>query len=455
MSDIPEKKYPAAPTEISRVMGLSQNEDEELVSDAELPTGNLPIVEHSSAHGIRHAAVPTHVEPGIHEKIDAQVVPDFEKSGWSPATVVKLIAPYAAIFLLGIFLYFFFFTKFDFYSLFKSSTTVKQSTQDSALQQLEKQNLGAYSAWIHTYYYEVTDSAILDPEADNSGNGLSNFQKFLLDLNPKSYDTIGLGMADSEALAKGINPLSGLKMNDTQKNIVDKYFDLETIQNKLTLYKMNGGSHGLVAGATINGMQNSSTSTIPSSNGDPQPINGAVKSNSQTAGQASTIDYQANPAAEILAANLDIDMSKPGRLEVPAVGINVPLIWSTDPKNFDNDLKNGVIHYPGTALPGQIGTSYISGHSSNYVWVKGSYNRIFAKLNDVPNDSSFKITVVQKNGKDAVLHYVVTGRKEFQPNDIAQFTNVGKSVVALSTCWPVNTTQKRLLLYGELTQVEQ
>jgi len=69
-------------------------------------------------------------------------------------------------------------------------------------------------------------------------------------------------------------------------------------------------------------------------------------------------------------SNLDINQSVPGRLQIPSLKIDAPLIWSSDPKNFDTDLQSGVIHYPGTALPGEIGTTYISGHSSNYSWAK-------------------------------------------------------------------------------------
>ena len=130
-------------------------------------------------------------------------------------------------------------------------------------------------------------------------------------------------------------------------------------------------------------------------------------------------------------------------------------MWSDDPKDFDKDLQSGVIHYPGTAMPGQIGTTYISGHSSNFAWAKGSFKQVFAVLGKLADNTSFKITVVQKNGKDAIFHYVVTGRKEYSPTDQAQFANSGKSVVALSTCWPVGSTAKRLVVYGELTQTEK
>ena len=132
----------------------------------------------------------------------------------------------------------------------------------------------------------------------------------------------------------------------------------------------------------------------------------------------------------------------------------MPIVWSQDPKNFDADLQCGVVHYPGTALPGQIGTTYIAGHSSNYPWAKGSYNQIFSTLGKLANNTSFKITVTQTNGKTVTFDYVVTSSKQFSPTDQAQFANTGKSIVALSTCWPVGSTAKRLVVFGQLTQTE-
>ena len=128
-------------------------------------------------------------------------------------------------------------------------------------------------------------------------------------------------------------------------------------------------------------------------------------------------------------------------------------IWQ-DPKNFDKDLQSGVIHYPGTAMPGEIGTAYISGHSSNYSWAKGSYNHVFTQLNKLADDTSFSITVTTTDGKTHVLHYVVVGRQQYSPSDQAQFKNSSQSVVALSTCWPVGSTKYRLVVFGQLTQVE-
>ncbi len=302
----------------------------------------------------------------------------------------------------------------------------------------------------------MTDPEVLDPNSDNSGNGLTNFQKFLLDLNPKTYDTLGLGLADSQTIAQGLNPLTGGQLTQEQKELIEKYFDMEIINNRLAVEQLSRG--GLVAGSQL-GMGGSSQTTMEA----PRSVNLRLSQdgfslsnqfnspNLAGSNQFGGYDNSVNP--EISTSDLNTDT--PGRLEVPALTLNVHIIFSQSAKSFEKDLQLGVVHYPGTALPGQIGTTYISGHSSNYAFAKGKYNKVFSKLNDLPDNSPFIVTVVQKNGKDARFHYVVTHRKEFSPTDQEQFRNTGDSMVALSTCWPVGSTKSRLVVFGKLTQIEK
>ncbi|MCL5667251.1 MAG: sortase [Patescibacteria group bacterium] len=486
MSDNPIKKYPPVTQETAKFFGLP--------FDAET-AGGLPTVSETDAdnHGIagNAAAANGHGnKPGAEKNgktipanlplAEAGAGGHFESGRGSQANnlpvgspvpdslsrnypqiilnILKKAGPYAAVFVTGVFLYFFFFgsSSLDVFAFFRTKPH-SSAPKQTALAQLEQSSLAEYQSWINGFYYDVTDAKITNPESDNSGNGLSNFQKFLLNLNPKSYDTLGLGRADSETLAAGLNPLTGNKLTDAQKNIIDKYFDMETIMNRLAL------SHLQQAGQVDSASSfNSYLSGQPTSQPSSSPVgsSGSVTPRQSMDGNGNS-DSFGNPnsgAPSAFAEDLnkvDIDLSIPGRLEIPALNVNAPLMWSTDPKNFEKDLQSGVVHYPGTALPGQIGNTYISGHSSNYIWAKGDYNHVFTHLGDLANNESFKITVVQKNGKDAILHYVVTGRQEYDPKDQAQFQNGGKSVVSLSTCWPVGSTAKRLVVFGELTQVEK
>jgi len=435
--DIPIKKYPVATAEVAKMLGLNSSEAALPLASFGKPA-DLPVVE------ISHSG-PQAQEPQKHTEHlgnTAQTV----QPVWLKAA--KAVGPYLAIFFVGLFLYYFFFTGVNFAGLFKSAPN-PSTPKETALQSLEKQNLIGYQNWIAGYYYDVSDKKVIDPDNDNSGNGLSNFQKYLLNLNPKSYDTLGLGKPDSQSLAEGINPLTGSPLTEGQKAVLDKYVDLEVAMNRLALSNLQKSAQSSYSGASANF---GNTGQVAGSN---------IYSNSQTnisqpsyTGIRGSAPVTGAAYSPIVDSVVDVNTDIPGRLEIPSLKINVPIMWTKDTNNFDKDLQTGVVHYPGTALPGQIGTSYIAGHSSNYIWAKGSYNRVFSTLGKLADNTSFKVTVVSKStGKDIILNYVVTRRQEYLPTDQSQFMNTGDSLMALSTCWPINTTAKRLVVFGKLTQV--
>ena len=463
MSDIKQKNYPAATEDVASMFKFNPEKGSLISHASEVSNGP----EHAPAGSDNSHALASEIEADIQAAKKPNLTP-----------ILKLLLPYLALFILGVVAYYFFFSKFNLTSLFKTTPKVVQTSKETALSVLEKQNLESYTIWIKSYYFDVSDADVLDPEGDNSGNGLTNFQKFMFKLNPKDYDTLDLGRSDTESLAQGINPLTGNKITDEQQKILDNYVDLEIAMNRLTLANTQGRKH--VAGASVwsglrgagqnsyylpnqsqginqNTTQNRDASfALPVQNASGSQKNTTPVRNSGNLTSPNTGANNDQAAQSTLGINeLDVDTSVPAKLEIPSLNISVPIIWTSSTKNFTRDLQNGVVHYPGTALPGQIGTSYISGHSSNYSWAKGSYNQVFATLGDLPDNTSFKITLTQKNGREARLHYVVTHRKEYKATDQEQFKNTDKSVVALSTCWPVGTTAKRLVVFGEMTQMEK
>lgn len=347
---------------------------------------------------------------------------------------LKVGFPYLLVFAGGVVAFIIFLTHTSFTSFLGSAFTAKpKSTVSKTVIPANQQ--AAYNTWIRSYFYDVSDVSVLDPDNDISGNGLTNYQKFLLGLNPKKKDTLGLGLTDTQALIEGIDPLTGNKMTDAQKRFIAANVDLETVSNKLSLAAANLTPK--VAGANTESGGNISA--------------GGSNDSGNTGGSNSSADNSTAPSrSEII-----VNDSTSGQLEIPALKVSVPLIWTQDPKNFDSDLINGVVHYPGTAMPGEIGTAYISGHSSNYTWIKSKYNNIFAHLGDLKQYDSFVITVKDKDNNTIKLHYVVTGSQIYKVDDQSQFAGTGKSVVALSTCWPIGTSDKRLVVVGELTQVEK
>ncbi len=439
MTQDPLKNYPSASDEMSQLFGLHEDSDLSDTSQyasvsAPMPS-NLPILEGQLVtdsdeveEDIAKEAVILSQKPQTEteqykEEQKSEILRELEEFTKKDGTksfvnTFKKIAPYLAVFGVGVFIYYFYFTDFSFKSVFTNFSSFEQSEQkNTAMDELIAENRSQYEVWMRQFYFDITDASILDPYADHSGNGLNNFQKYLLNLNPKEYDSLNLGMSDGQAVVQGIDPSTGKDFSDTKQSLIDKYFDLEAISNKLAA--------GTVA------------DVIASNENSARQVLGV-----QTA-QASYVENS-------LGLNTDAEII----LNIPSLNITVPIVWTKDTKDFDNDLKNGVVHYPGTSTPGDIGTSYISGHSSNFSWSKGKYNQIFVKLDQLKEGETFTITATNFDGTKVKLHYVVKRQAEFQPNDQEQFINTSKSVVALSTCWPPGTTARRLVVFGELNQTQ-
>jgi len=396
--------HPEGTTELYKHLGVEHGHGHDGHGDAdhaEAAPHQMAAAEHAD-HAADHAPVHEY-----DEETNTHVI--------NVSRMLKVGFPYLLVFIGAVAAFLIFFTHTSISSLF-GSVNIKPTTSTKTVIPASQQ--AAYNSWIRSYFYDVSDPSVLDPDNDISGNGLTNYQKFLLGLNPKKKDTLGLGMSDTEALIEGIDPLTGNKMSDAQQKLIAANVDLEAVSNKLSLAAADLTPKVAGANTTAQDQQNQSTT---GGGRDEVIVNDSVS----------------------------------GQLDIPSLKISVPVIWTKDPKNFDADLTSGVVHYPGTAFPGQIGTAYISGHSSNYAWIKSKYNNVFATLGNLKKFDSFTVTVKDNNNKTVIFHYVVSDSGIFKADDQQQFADRGKSVVALSTCWPVGTSDKRLVVYGELTQVEK
>jgi hypothetical protein len=58
-----------------------------------------------------------------------------------------------------------------------------------------------------------------------------------------------------------------------------------------------------------------------------------------------------------------------------------PLNTDSTDSSVQKKLEQGIVHLAYTPQPGEIGNSYIIGHSSNYAWIDSPYNKVFAPIN--------------------------------------------------------------------------
>lgn len=146
------------------------------------------------------------------------------------------------------------------------------------------------------------------------------------------------------------------------------------------------------------------------------------------------------------------------RIIIPKLGKNIPLIDVNHDANtpyekmhevFMEELKKGIVRYPGTAKPGEKWNSFIFGHSSNYPWIPSKYNDVFALLDTLKNGDEI---IVYYNQKKFV--YKVTDRAVVKPGDtkVLKSRDPNKKEISLMTCWPIGTTLERLIIFGELVE---
>jgi LPXTG-site transpeptidase (sortase) family protein len=141
-------------------------------------------------------------------------------------------------------------------------------------------------------------------------------------------------------------------------------------------------------------------------------------------------------------------------VDINKIGAEAPMVWSqsTDENKMLADLENGISHYYKSASPGQNGNMIISGHSSNYIWAKGDYNHIFKDLNSLENGDEIVVTTLQKNGRVITFHYQVADKFITAPDDGQIFAETSDPTITLSTCWPLGTNFRRLIIKGNLVK---
>jgi sortase A len=138
-------------------------------------------------------------------------------------------------------------------------------------------------------------------------------------------------------------------------------------------------------------------------------------------------------------------------LYIPKLGVAAPIIASKhDPTapwdDVREDLDRGVSLAPGLSKPGEEGTVWITGHSSDYAWRKGEYKTVFALL---PALSLGDEIIIDWEGKRYT--YKVTGSEVVRPSNVSAFKSRGGKTLTLMTCYPPLTTARRWLTYAELT----
>ena len=126
-----------------------------------------------------------------------------------------------------------------------------------------------------------------------------------------------------------------------------------------------------------------------------------------------------------------------GRIFIPKTGKNFVFVSGTGVET----LKKGPGHYWGTVLPGEPGTVAIAGHRTTY----GAPFHNLGKL-----QHGYAITLTMPYGRFA---YSVEGSRSVRPTQVTVLRNRGYERLVLTTCDPIGSAAKRLVVTARLRQV--
>lgn len=132
----------------------------------------------------------------------------------------------------------------------------------------------------------------------------------------------------------------------------------------------------------------------------------------------------------------------------PHFTVSVPSIKVKDEIVFvdNNDLSLGLIHLPGSSLPGEKGNVFISGHSVLPIFSKSKTAR-FANLPHIKIGDEITLSALGTK-----FTYKVTDIKIVRPDEVSVIAppdNIGR-YVTLMTCVPPGLNTKRLVVLGKL-----
>ncbi len=117
---------------------------------------------------------------------------------------------------------------------------------------------------------------------------------------------------------------------------------------------------------------------------------------------------------------------------------------------FQPALSLGVVHFPGTALPGEVGNCYIFGHSSDFFWKPGNFKNVFALLPRIKKGAA----IITTNAEGIRFVYTVTNTFVVAPKDVwvLNQNTGGKKILTLQTSYPLGTALKRFIVVAEISE---
>jgi sortase A len=122
-------------------------------------------------------------------------------------------------------------------------------------------------------------------------------------------------------------------------------------------------------------------------------------------------------------------------IEIPSIGVNAPIV----PGVYDwEQLKRGVGHHTGSALPGQEGNMVLAAHND-------IYGEIFRDLSKLSPGDEFTVSTGARS-----YTYIVTKIEIVEPTDVDVMQPTEHASATLISCYPYRINTQRIVVFADL-----
>lgn len=281
--------------------------------------------------------------------------------------------------------------------------------------------------WLERYGIALRDET--DTERDSDGDGLTLAEEYRYLTNPLDPDTDADGYPDGTEVVNGYSPTGAGRLDMNKNGLPDNWESEYGLPTDRDSKHEDSDGDGL---SNEREYAHGTNPTVADTDGDGYDDASEIRNGYDPAESG-----DARPSVEIV---------------IDRIGVIAPVVLSEDPAEaaIQRDLERGIIRYPDTANPGQDGNAFLTGHSSNYAWVPGEYNYILSRLDEVEAGDTITLRAIQQNGKTIEYRYHVTKKFVAAPDDARLFAETEDPTVTLATCWPLNTSFRRLVVKATL-----
>ena len=151
----------------------------------------------------------------------------------------------------------------------------------------------------------------------------------------------------------------------------------------------------------------------------------------------------------VIVSTASANVGSDPKVLIPKINVEIPVDYSqttTDESQIELALDKGIVHYPITSKPGELGNAAFFGHSSNNIFNPGKYKFAFVLLHNLVEGDVFYLT---RDGK--TYAYKVFSKRIVPPTEVSVLDPVAghPATATLITCDPPGTSINRLIVVGD------